>query len=261
MKSQSERRKTAKCHSCGEIGHVKFDCPKSKPSEPLQIPETRERLQIKNFDAILRYCREFRYNHVTIFFKNGGKGYIYCTYEENKKKGKVGDCQYERDTIEKLSNIKYKSVKHFWKNITKYGTPIRIYFSLCYYSMIKMLNEKGLVKYTYVAEDKRSGCNLIKFLEIDGVSVEHNVHQDCIRSETQGQFYPQIVKLFETNIMAPRYCRETILFVFWINKNHLWGFIVKDVLLIILKQLWATRRHRCWKRNSVGKKFNLDVLY
>ncbi len=185
MRKRDERRKKAKCFLCGEIGHVKFDCPKSKPSEPVQVPEP---VQIKNLEVILRYCRDFRYNNVTIFFKNKDKGYIYCTYEEKKKKGRVEDCKFEGDTIKKFSDIKYKSVKYFWKNVTKYGTPVRIYFSLSYSSMIKMLNEKGLVKYTHVAEDKRSGCNLIKLLEIDGVAVEHNAHQDCIRSETQGQF-------------------------------------------------------------------------
>ena len=260
-KSKEERRKTAKCHLCGEIGHIKFDCPKDSPSkleiskiQQIQTPQVLpSQIEIKNIDVILRYCRDFRFAYIT--FKNGDKNSIHCTYE--KKKGLVHALPYERD---KLSDIKYKSVKYFWKNITKYGTPIGIEFVLYYNVMIQMLSEKNLVKHTYVAEDKRSGCNLMKILEIEGVAVDHNAHADCVRSEQQKQFYSQIVALFQKNIIAPRNCRKQILFILWINKNRLWPFIPKDVLLLIVKRVWRTRRHRFWI-TPLEKKATLQVLY
>ena len=126
--------------------------------------------------------------------------------------------------------------------------------------MIQMLSEKNLVKHTFVAEDKRSGCNLMKILEIEGVAVDHNAKADCVRSDTQSQFYSQIVALFQKNILAPRNCRKRILFIFWINKNRLWHFIPKDVLLLILKRVWQTRRHHSWI-TPVNKKASLQVLY
>jgi hypothetical protein len=127
--------------------------------------------------------------------------------------------------------------------------------------MIEMLAEKKLIKYTYVAEDKRSGCNLMKLLEIKGIPVNHNAHADCVRSDTESKFYSQIVKLFQKNIIAPRNCRKQMIFIFWVNKNRLWPFIPKDILLLILKRVWRTRHHTRWIETPFSKNETLQISY
>ena len=228
---------SAKCHLCGEVGHVRFDCTKN--------------VQIKNIDVILRYCRDFRTAHIS--FGNGKKGFIECTYE--KKKGTV-----HTDT-RMFSDIRFKSVKYFWKNVTKCGIPTQIDFVLHYHTMIQMLSEKNIVKYTFVAEDKRSGCNLMKILEIRGMPVNHNAHRDCMRSVEQKEFYSKIVALYKDEILAPRNCRKQILFILWINKNRFWPFIPKDIILLILKRVWRTRYYCLWRREfDIKKCTTLKVL-
>ena len=262
-KSRDERRKTAKCHLCGEIGHVKFDCPKKsiaksvQISTPPQIKTIQNPPEIKNINTILRYCREFRY--VTITFDNGKKSQICCSYDEKGKgDGKVRYLPYESD---QLYDIQYKTVKYFWDNITKYRIPISLDFTLYYNVMIQMLGEKKLVKYTYAAEDKRSGCNLLKLLEIDGVPVNHDALLDC--AGNRHSFSAEITALFQKNVIAPRNCRKQMIFICWINKNRYWHFIPKDILRLILKRVWHTRRHRCWRKEKfdIDKVTNLKVLY
>ena len=137
--------------------------------------------------------------------------------------------------------------------------PNRFCLALSY--MIQMLSEKNIVKYTFVAEDKRSGCNLMKILEIRGMPVNHNAKRDCMRSVEQKEFYPQILSLFQEHILAPRHCRKQILFILWINKNRFWPFIPKDIILLILKRVWRTRYHCLWARVVFHKATSLKVCF
>jgi hypothetical protein len=248
MKSREDRRKTAQCHICGEIGHVKFDCPRNKDKNG----------KIKNLDVILRYCKDFRSTNVKIVFENGDKGYIYCDYQHKKRKGTILDGDGEKDSIKNLRDIKFKSVKHFWKNVTKYGNPIQVFFPIYYRTMVYRLAHINLIKYTAVEEDKRSGFNLIKLLEIDGRSVEHNPRRECVGPIENGRYYSRIINLFNKNIMAPIYFRKRILFILWINKNRYWPFIPKDIILIIVNKLWKNRYS--FPTHDV-KTISLKVLY
>ncbi len=116
----------------------------------------------------------------------------------------VDNCRYKKYNEGKLKiagDLNGFEINEFVGYIGVSPEFIRIHcnnYEYTFHDMCEELQDAGKLRFTMVAEDKRSGPNLIKFGEIDGMKVNHNYMQDALYSgHEQGQFFKQIMKLFE----------------------------------------------------------------
>ena len=130
--------------------------------------------------------------------------------------------------------------------------------------ILSELQTANKIKYTYVAEDKRSGCNLVKYLEINGKKVDHNAHAECVRQLEKGEFYHTICNLYD-KYRAPSYAKESILYFIGMRKEIPVIGKFKDVIILIAKELWKTRHDGTWCRKNIPSLMNnpqtISIVY
>ncbi len=109
------------------------------------------------------------------------------------------NCPYLRNEV--LANlVKNINLGEFIALLKKYPVFSKIgcnLNSLTYCKILDELEKAGKIKYTMVCEDKRSGPNLEKFLEIDGVSVNHNPHLDAAGPLESERYYQVVLELYK----------------------------------------------------------------
>lgn len=86
------------------------------------------------------------------------------------------------DTMEEIIDVIKRF--NFFQSVTYNLT------TLTYRGVLKTLKEKKVIDYTYVAEDKRSGCNLIKYLRINNTIIDKVIIQT-------DPYEPQLIKMYE----------------------------------------------------------------
>ena len=143
-------------------------------------------------------------------------------------------------------------------------------YSVTWRQIHEELKKAGKLKYDYVPEDSRSGCNLIKYLTIDGLDVDHNPHRDCMRQRNKERFYKEICLLYR-KLKAPGYARKSIYCLIAIRKyrsyeNNLINSLPKEIVLLIAKCLYQTKHELCWMKYTIenlmaANNQSIDVIY
>lgn len=89
--------------------------------------------------------------------------------------------------------------------------------------------------------------------------VNHAILHDLRRPVVEGQFYPEVYRLF-SGYLRPIYCRRSIITFLCIRiyrpKEALlyqggelqrsFKWLPKEIIVIIAKYLWSTKYERCW---------------
>lgn len=214
---RKEKHKIAKCHNCGKIGHIKFDCPNFK---------SKSGTSIQNKQELDEFCSLHRTYYIV--FANG------------------------RDILSR----KLKFSDHVWSK----EIPVKLTSYLSFYTICARLKDEGLLDYDMVAEDKRSGPNLLQVLSIEGKKVNHT-RQKMLGDDRKCSFFPRICELYDIRFFAPLYC-EKALITFLLCKPF-----SKDLRLIIARKLWNSRYDNiAWvakenmTKENFGKKFKINVL-
>lgn len=175
--------------------------------------------------------------------------------------------KYSRETYPEIALFRQIKFKNMLKLIDSQKTLVEISCNMYQKTWIDILQELqtvGKIKYTYTPEDKRSGCNLLKYLEIDGKNVFHNAHADCVRSLENGEFYQTICNLYD-NYRTPSYTKESILYFIGMRKEIPIIGKFKDVIVLIAKELWKTRHDDIWCRKNIPSLMNnpqtISIIY
>ena len=294
----SARERNSRCHKCNNFGHQKRNCPTNKLNKPL-IPSStliKDYLSlntssyVKNIKEVKKFL--LRCEHKNICFQ-----FILNQCFENKtSKFLLGT-----NTIARMTGV-FKSIKDkniffidsinciAWGRHCRETYPeIALFHQLKLKKMLKLINSKktlidiscniyekswtdilselqtaNKISYTYVAEDKRSGCNLVQYLEIDGKKVDHSAHADCVRPLEKGQFYDTICDLYD-KYRTPSYAKESILYFIGMRKEIPIIGKFKDVIILIAKELWKSRNDASWGRKNVPSLMNnpqtISVIY
>ena len=167
-------------------------------------------MQIKNEDEILSFLKKCGTRKIRLKYKCGDKNIWteghFCKNGKGKNvllissidncvghiwSGKKSDVPKEIRGVSRKTLVE-KLRQHIFLKISC-NMYEKTYFEMC-----NDLKNAGKLDYTFVAEDKRSGCNLIKFLMIGDKAVDHNAHRDAICFGRKNEmYYKTIMKLYE----------------------------------------------------------------
>ena len=286
----SERERNSRCHKCNKFGHQKRNCPQNRPivssnslissmgdylSSYLSLNTSSYVKNIKEVKKFLLRC-EYRYN-ICFKFMLGTNTITYMTGQFKSIKDEniffidsincVAWGRHCQETYPEIALFHQLKLKKMLKLIdsSKILTDISCnIYEKRWSDILSELQTANKIKYTYVAEDKRSGCNLVKYLEIDGKKVDHNAHADCVRPLEKGQFYGTICTLYDRH-KAPSYAKESILYFIGMRKEIPVIGRFKDVITLIAKELWKSRNNVSWCRKNIpllmNNKQTIEILY
>ncbi len=275
------KERKERCHECGQSGHKKRDCPQKNKNKKNILSKKKTCFLCYNDSYLsyffgnthsnkncphqnrkllnVNYLKELISRDITLIYDYNGKECITRGYIQNDEIFKISEINND---VERALNGKWfsKVVKKIsripiFKKIIYTTIPksFKIYDNIdnimCrnWYFINMELSRLGKIKHTYVAEDKRSGSNLLKYLEIDGKPVEHNAHRDCIVGTNCGEFYISISNLFRETL-APRNALMATLTLIKIRyfRQTILSQVPKDVVKIIGKKIIDTRNEKCW---------------
>ena len=91
--------------------------------------------------------------------------------------------------------------------------------------------------------------------------VNHAILHDIRRPVVKGQFYPEVYRIFAV-YMRPIYCRHSVITLLYIRAyraettllyeggelSRSFKWLPKEIVVLIAKYLWGTRRQRCWDK-------------
>lgn len=143
-----------------------------------------------------------------------------------------------------FKTLRYRTLPKFF-NIHNFDFQKTIVTNWYFINMY--LTSIGKIKHTYIAEDKRSGLNLLKYIEIDGVKVNHNAKRDCITSTDKGEYFHEILALF-IRILAQRNAflsAKTLLQIRYFKKSII-STVPKDIIKMISKMVIESKHDICW---------------
>jgi len=143
-----------------------------------------------------------------------------------------------------FKTLRYRTLPKFFTihNLDFHKTIVANWYFINMY-----LTSIGKIKHTYIAEDKRSGLNLLKYIEIDGVKVNHNAKRDCITSTDKGEYFHEILALF-IRILAQRNAflsAKTLLQIRYFKKSII-STVPKDVVKMISRMVIESKNDICW---------------
>ena len=215
---------------------------------------------IKEVEAFLTKCGnrdisfKFIHNNLTKVVTGNFSDNIFKIYSVNYDRYYL-----KNEEILGMNKVCFNDLVKFIDNNKMF---LEIFCTLKWLYILNELSDAEKIKYTYVAEDKRSGSNLIKYLEINGRSVEHDVFRDLHEKFEYGQFYKVICDLYDRH-KAPSYAKESVIYFIWCQKKL--GFLCKDIIILIAKLLWESRNEKIWCRNNVKQlmdnKQSIKILY
>lgn len=277
----SEREKNSVCHKCGKYGHQKRNCASkgtsktsktsktsitSKTSKTPITPVTVKSsiINLKKINNFLVKCADRPFG---IEFKHKNKlTSVYGKFKDGMFRIKAVDntswskyCRDEFPEVLGLSNAYFTNLLKVMEQNPIFTKITCNMYKITWSDILEELRKANKLKYTYVAEDKRSGCNLLQILEIDGEIINHNPHQYYVGLSKKGPIYERICQLYDSH-KAPTYAQESIICLLAIrqfkNKKMIkvWKYdIPKDLIKMICKILWQTRYEKCWLKNNVDK--------
>lgn len=221
-KSRKKKHAIAKCYNCGKTGHIKFDCPGIK---------SETKFSIKNIHAIEEFCSFHQYYY--IIFENERESHLFYGLTP-------------KDVI---------------KTLSKDRKPIKIRSYLGLSAICSRLKAKGLVDFRMVAEDKRSGPNLVQMQKLEGKIINHTFPQ-MIGDSRNCDFFPRICELYDIHVFSPEFCKNAVT-TFLLCKPF-----SRDLRLLIAREIWNSRYdHSSWvseensAKKNYGKYFEINVIF
>jgi len=253
-KNRGEKHKTAQCHICKKIGHIKFDCPTIKPqtvssksSEDIEPVIVSELVVPKLFEnVIIKFClRTYYFEFIEIKCRDKKKFYVHRGMVESYGIGS----KFIRCTL-----------IDFFLDYSDYG-PLSLSCKLTWKGMIDSLCQLGLVNCTYIAEDKRSSAIWPELKSIKGKPVRDNGHQQIVSPPNTNPHFRKICGMFEDEFLIEDYCRSSIYEFICVYKyrNSFLSIVNLDVIRLIARLLWKTRYEKCWRRHNVLELMNHDT--
>jgi hypothetical protein len=101
------------------------------------------------------------------------------------------------------------------------------------------LENAGKIDFKWVAEDKRSGLNLIQYTRIGEKLVDHNPWNEACQLSCKTSFRKDIDRLY-SEMKSVQRCRRSVLYCIWAQ------ILSKDMSILVAKALWTTRSQPCW---------------
>ena len=227
FKISNKRSKTARCHSCGQMGHFKNNCPiNNQPNLTKTIYQSNESFcqnlgktiyksnesfgqkkniinsdQVRNF---LNNCKKY-YKFVLYLNDHTGKEIqIVCLANPFSEYGcrapRVSSVNnrnpdYSDPIIYSLNNCPYDQIIEVMQRYPNFSKIVCNFYQLTYEQILEELQSIDKLAYTMVYEDKRSGYNLVKYLTIEGESINYVA---CDIDRKRDNFYRnKIIKLYE----------------------------------------------------------------